>query len=78
MQIAIGAALALLLALIGLVIWLSKSRSDEVRAEAAVDALKKANDIEDKADEIMAEPVADESEWLKSARKRLSDGSRKS
>lgn len=69
--IGIGVGMALLAALIATIVWLSKSRKAQVRAEATSDALKIAKELRHEADKVMAEPVADERAWLRRVRDRL-------
>ena len=61
----------LFVALVALIIWLSKSREKQVKAELQRDALIKGAEVRNAADKIMAEPVADEAAWLVAVAKRL-------
>lgn len=72
---AVGVGLTLLVGLVTAIVWLSKSRKKQVKAEIQVDALMKAQEVRSEADVIMAEPVADESAWLDAAARRLRDDS---
>ena len=71
MYIMLGAMLALIVAIIVLVVWLSRSRSSEVKAKVESKELKQAQENRREGDQIMAEPVADEDSWLASARARV-------
>ena len=74
---ACSAGLLLVVGLVSSIIWLSKSRKAQVKAEIQVKALTEGMEKRNEADAIMAEPVADESAWLIAAAERLrdSDGS---
>lgn len=76
MEILLGVGLALLVAVIGLVIWLSRSRTAQVEAETESKALRKARERRRVADQIMAEPTAFEPAWLRAARERVRDRKR--
>ncbi len=75
-QAVAGAALVLLIAVVALVVWLSRSRTNEIQAETEATALREGERQSHAADEIMAEPVADEHAWLKRTRDRLRERNR--
>lgn len=66
--------LTLLAGLVAAIIWLSKSREKQVKAETNLKNLTTSLENRDEADAIMAEPVADESAWLAATDERLRDG----
>ena len=63
---ACGVGLTLFVGLISAIVWLSKARKKQVKAEVENKALREGNAQRVKADAIMAEPVADESAWIES------------
>lgn len=77
-QLVAGAALVLLVALVALVVWLSQSHKKQIQAETEAKGLREGDRRSDAADEIMAEPVADERVWLERTRARLRELRRQS
>lgn len=76
MTLGIGVfALLLFGVIIILVIWLTKSRDRAIKAETISVALIKGNERSHEANKVMAEPIADESAWLRRAYDRLRDNS---
>ena len=71
MQAAIAVGLVLLVALVASVIWLSKARTDQVKAETKSKALEAGKDRRRVGEKIMAEPTAFEPEWFRATRERL-------
>ena len=71
MEILLGVGLGGAALLIVLVVWLSRARSAQVRAETKADVLQKGVERKKNADKVMSEPVADEVAWLLRTRERL-------
>ena len=69
-------AILLVGVIIGLVVWLAKSRERAIQAETVAFALIKGNERSHAANKIMSEPVAYEPAWIRAARDRLRDDDR--
>jgi beta-lactam-binding protein with PASTA domain len=72
-QVIAAVVVALLVAVVSLIVWLSTARKKQVQAEAVSEALKGAKEVQSVGNKVMAEPVADELAWLVAARQRLRD-----
>lgn len=68
--------IALVATIIGLIIWLAKSRERAIQAETVAAALIKGSERSHAANKIMSEPVAYEPAWIRAARDRLRDNDR--
>jgi hypothetical protein len=66
---------ALILAIVGLAIWLAKSRERAIQAEEGFKHLAQGQERTHEANKIIAESVSDEHSWLARTRKRLRDRS---
>lgn len=64
----------LVIALIAAIFSARSARVAQAKAEVSRDSLVKGQEVQSVADQIMAEPVADESAWLADLDRRLHDG----
>ncbi|MEE8386882.1 MAG: hypothetical protein V3S01_13290 [Dehalococcoidia bacterium] len=74
MWVGVGVAVICLFAIALTLYLLSGAKYEQGAAETEAESLKKGRQARSEADEIMAEPAADERAWLDGVRDRRGDG----